>query len=440
MSSESRFMETEVGIIPSDWRIEKLRNLCTKIGSGATPRGGSNIYVQSGTALIRSQNVHDNGFDKHGLAFIDDDEAEKLSNVEVKSHDVLLNITGDSICRTSIVPDEILPARVNQHVSILRANEKLYYRFLFFYLNLAKAKRKLLSYDAGGTRQAITKGMLEEFCIPLPKYDEQVRIGDNLWTLTEKIDTNRSTNAILEKMGKTIFKHWFVDFEFPNEGGKPYKSSGGEMADSELGKMPKGWEVRPLSGVIAVNPSRELAKGTPAKKIGMTDLGPWQSWIVSWQLDEYKSGPRFQNGDTLFARITPSLEHGKTAFVSCLGPNEVAFGSTEFIILAPKTILSSQYVFHLARSEYVREAAISAMTGSSGRQRVPEGLFDHLMIHVPPQQIVEEFHAIVTPLFDAIAIHAKQNRILGSIRDAILPKLMSGEIRVCKDNQTQGVT
>ncbi len=178
IKQKTKFRETEIGGIPEDWKIRKLKNLCTKIGSGATPRGGANIYVLSGIALIRSQNVYDDGFNKQGLAFINEDAAEKLKNVEIKEHDVLLNITGDSICRASIVPKEILPARVNQHVSILRTNEKLYYKFLFYYLSLNKTKNRLLSFDAGGTRQAITKGMLEEFYVPLPEYEEQVKTGD----------------------------------------------------------------------------------------------------------------------------------------------------------------------------------------------------------------------------------------------------------------------
>lgn len=428
--NEIEFIETEIGRIPSDWKIEKLKNLCAKIGSGATPRGGSNIYISSGIALIRSQNVYDDGFNKQGLAFINEEAAEKLNNVEVKEHDVLLNITGDSICRASIVPKEILPARVNQHVSILRTNEKLYHKFLFYYLSLNKTKTKLLSLDAGGTRQAITKGMLEEFLVPLPEYGEQIKIGDFFWIISEKIALNRQMNSTLEAIGQALFKRWFVELEFPDGEGKPYRSSGGETVDSELGEVPRGWEVKQFSEVIDVNPNRKLVKDRLAKKVGMADLNAWQSWVESWQLEEYKSGPRFQNGDTLFARITPSLEHGKTAFVSFLDKDEVAFGSTEFIIFAPKVIQSNLYIFHLARSENVRDAAISAMTGSSGRQRVPEYLFDQLLICVPPPQIIAKFHNAISPLFEEIAINANETRYLRKIRDVLLPKLMSGEIKV----------
>ena len=104
----------------SAWKNIRLGDVCEKIGSGATPRGGSSVYRGQGTALIRSQNVYNDGFHRDGLAFVTDDHANELSNVEVKPRDVLLNITGDSVARVCQVPDDVLPARVNQHVAIIR--------------------------------------------------------------------------------------------------------------------------------------------------------------------------------------------------------------------------------------------------------------------------------------------------------------------------------
>lgn len=201
--------------------------------------------------------------------------------------------------------------------------------------------------------------------------------------------------------------------------------------NEELGKeTPKDWEVKFFSEVIAVNPKRELGYRLVAKKVGMADLNPWQAHIQNWTLEEYKSGPKFKNGDTLFARITPSLEHGKTAFVSILDNNEVGFGSTEFIIFGKKVISSELYIFHLSRSDEIRTTAISAMTGTSGRQRVPDDLFDSLFIVVPPSQLLDRFDVLVLPQFRRIASNAEATRILSQLRDSLLPKLMSGKIRV----------
>jgi type I restriction enzyme, S subunit len=177
----------------SDWPKVKLADYCDKIGSSATPRGGSKVYLDSGEiALVRSQNVYNHGFDYDGLVFIDEDTAEKLSNVELQKNDVLMNITGDSVARVCMVPDDVLPARVNQHVSNLRPkNDSLDSRFPRYFLVTHESQYNLLAIaSAGGTRKAITKGHLEEFEISLPDITYQKEVIEILSTLDQKIHLN----------------------------------------------------------------------------------------------------------------------------------------------------------------------------------------------------------------------------------------------------------
>jgi type I restriction enzyme, S subunit len=200
----------------SEWPKVKLADYCDKIGSGATPRGGSNVYLDSGEiSLVRSQNVYNHGFDYDGLVYIDEEAAEKLSNVELEENDVLINITGDSVARVCMVPDDVLPARVNQHVSILRPKEDLLDpRFLRYSLVNHENQYKLLAIaSAGGTRKAITKGHLEEFEISLPDLAYQKEVSKILSTFDQKIHLNQQTNETLEAMAQAIFKSWFVDFD-----------------------------------------------------------------------------------------------------------------------------------------------------------------------------------------------------------------------------------
>ncbi len=162
------------------WIHKKLSEITTKIGSGATPKGGNESYKESGISLIRSMNVYDNGFFYSKLAFIDDVQAKELSNVTIEADDVLLNITGASIARCCIVPSDILPARVNQHVSILRAIKEIINPFLLHFLLISPLhKRRLLSVGEGGgsTRQAITKAQLQAYTISFPASEvEQVNL------------------------------------------------------------------------------------------------------------------------------------------------------------------------------------------------------------------------------------------------------------------------
>ncbi|MDR9410645.1 MAG: restriction endonuclease subunit S, partial [Balneolaceae bacterium] len=200
----------------SDWPKVKLADYCDKIGSGATPRGGSKVYLDSGEiSLVRSQNVYNHGFEYDGLVYIDEDAAEKLSNVELEENDVLINITGDSVARVCMVPDDVLPARVNQHVSILRPkNGSLDPRFLRYSLLNHENQYKLLAIaSAGGTRKAITKGHLEEFEISLPDITYQKEVSEILSTFDQKIHLNQQTNETLEAMAQATFKSWFVDFD-----------------------------------------------------------------------------------------------------------------------------------------------------------------------------------------------------------------------------------
>ncbi len=162
------FEDSPLGEIPKGWEVKRLSEVTTKIGSGATPRGGSQVYVDEGIALIRSQNIYDYEFRWNGLAFMTEDTATKLKNVAVEPDDILLNITGDSILRTCVVDPFVLPARVNQHVAIIRAKSGIPCRYLHLHLVNPQMKNTLLGFDTGATRKAVTKGQLESVKILIP--------------------------------------------------------------------------------------------------------------------------------------------------------------------------------------------------------------------------------------------------------------------------------
>lgn len=187
----------------------KLKFITSKIGSGATPRGGNSSYQKSGISLIRSQNIYDYGFVEDGLAFINEEQAKKLDNVTVEKNDILFNITGASIARCCIVPDEYLPARVNQHVSIIRTNEKAIPKYLQMVLISSEYKNQLLQIGEGATsRQAITKQQLEEFKIPLPSIDEQEKVVKEILKLEKEIaQIEQELSTIDEQKEQILIKY-----------------------------------------------------------------------------------------------------------------------------------------------------------------------------------------------------------------------------------------
>jgi len=163
-------VDSPLGQIPQGWEVTTLRAVTTKIGSGATPRGGKDAYKSEGIHLIRSQNIYDYNFEFDGLAFIDEQQAAELDNVTVEENDILLNITGASVARCALVPSYLLPARVNQHVAIVRADPaKASPFYILDAINSDQRKQQLLTLAQGGaTREALTKDTVSNFEIALP--------------------------------------------------------------------------------------------------------------------------------------------------------------------------------------------------------------------------------------------------------------------------------
>lgn len=185
------------------WPRKRLGDHVTKVGSGVTPLGGQAAYPRSGIPLIRSQNVHMNRFVHDGLAFISAQQNAEMEGSLVQQGDVLLNITGASIGRVCVVPPELCPTNVNQHVSIIRGDSSFDPAFLSFFISTSEFQKFIWDSQAGATRQALTKAMIEDFQIPLPSLIEQQRIA---MTLNEQMAAAEKVRKSLEEQLDTINK------------------------------------------------------------------------------------------------------------------------------------------------------------------------------------------------------------------------------------------
>lgn len=196
-------------VYQSSYPLQRLKEITSKIGSGATPLGGESAYKQSGITFIRSMNIYDDGFKIKGLAYIDEKQAQKLDNVTVQENDILFNITGASVARCCIVEKQYLPARVNQHVSIIRLNGDALPQYVHHILIGSHAKDELL-FNAGGgtTREAITKTMLEEFKIPLPPIEIQKEIVLEIEKLETKISESKAIIESAQAQKEAILKKY----------------------------------------------------------------------------------------------------------------------------------------------------------------------------------------------------------------------------------------
>lgn len=289
-----------------EWKVYNLIDITTKIGSGATPKGGKEAYKNEGISLIRSQNVLDYTFTSDGLAFIDKNQAEKLKNVIIKENDVLINITGDSVARVCSVPKEYIPARVNQHVAILRANpELLDWAFLKYFLLSPFQKNQLLNLaSSGATRNALTKSMLENFEINLPPLPEQKAIAHILGKLDDKIELNRQMNQTLEQMAQALFQSWFVDFDPVLDNAM---AQGKAIPEALLSKAEKRNAVPSEQKLLHTNP--KLAAQFPNSFVFNETLEKWipEGWEVK-ELEDITS----KLGDGLHG--TPEYDHNGDYF------------------------------------------------------------------------------------------------------------------------------
>ncbi|TGX98765.1 restriction endonuclease subunit S [Bacteroides acidifaciens] len=411
-----------------EWKKYKLGEITSKIGSGATPKGGRDSYLGGNIALIRSQNVLDFSFSKLGLAYINEVQAEKLSNVEVYEKDVLLNITGDSVARVCIVPNNVLPARVNQHVAIIRGNDKVDYRYLLYYLQYIKPQ--LLSLSQGGaTRNALTKKMIEELEVKMPSKGIQKEIVSILYALDSKIELNRRINDNLEQQAQALFKAWFVDFE-------PFR--GGKFVDSELGMIPEGWNIQPISSIFnfqegpGIRNWQYVNNGTKFINIRCINNDIINIQDANMISDEEAQGKyahfMLKENDIV---ISCSGTLGRKALVLkeylplCLNTSVIRF--------TPRINRQLGFLYGYLGSSLFLNKQIELASGSVQANFGPIHL-KGMSIAIPDNNVLNQFSDIVNSIIQKKKNIISESLRLTNLRDSILPKLMSGKIKIDKLN------
>jgi type I restriction enzyme S subunit len=296
-------------------------------------------------------------------------------------------------------------------------------RYLYYYVSSSRFKDGILRRRSGVAQPFISLDNLRSYEID---YHEdltiQRKIAAILSAYDDLIENNTRRIAVLEEMARLLYREWFVHFRFPGH-------EQVAMVDSELGPIPEGWEALKVTEAVHVNPRMKVPKEGLKPYVPMKSLSETSMLIEDVESRSGNSGSKFKNGDTLFARITPCLENGKTGFVQFLPSDTIGLGSTEFIVLRSKT-LSPEYVYLMARSDEFRDHAIKSMTGATGRQRVQVVCFDEFFIAHPDPETLRRFVDQVSPMFQSIHLLVEKNQNLRRTRDLLLPRLISGEVDV----------
>lgn len=304
-----------------------------------------------------------------------------------------------------------------------RSTRKTHNKFLYYLLSSDAFIESTVTASKGTKMPRGDKDAMRAYAFCLPPLSSQERIAGILSAYDELIENSQRRINILESMARTLYREWFVYFRFPGHESIP-------LVPSTLGDIPQGWEVKLLPECVQINPRVAIPRDSAKPFVPMSCLSNESMLITNITSRNGNSGAKFQNEDTLLARITPCLENGKTGFVQFLpDANSVGFGSTEFIVLRSRN-LTPEFVYLLARSDEFRDVAIKSMSGASGRQRVQEKCFDTFFIAVPPLALLSTFAAVTAPLFQHCYKLNLQIQNLRTTRDVLLPRLLSGQIDV----------
>lgn len=335
----------------------------------------------------------------------------------------MLNITGDSVARTCVVPDDILPARVNQHVAIVRPDATILdYRFLNYYLAspFMQAFMLGLAVGKGASRNAMTKEMIANYEVPCPPLDIQSRIVDYLYAYDKMIENNQQQIKLLEEAAQRLYKEWFIDLRFPG-----YEHT--KIVDG----VPEGWKqstVKVCSSLLrrGISPQyndegkyRVISQKCIRTPIMSTEEARKQS-------KDYSSELGLQNSDTVICS-TGTGTLGRVGQVYGDYKN-TTFDSHVTVVRADIKKVGKQYLYRYLKSQ--QSFLMGMGRGSTNQQELYKSVIEELSILIPSMSVQDEFEALVQPIHDQIALLVRSTEDLKSVRDCILPKLMSGEIEV----------
>lgn len=378
-------------------------------------------FFDSGYCLfLNTGNVTTEGFSFQSTQFITKEKCDALRKGKLQRGDIVYTTrgtVGNAAFYNTHVPYEHI--RINSGMVIIRPNEKIICaEFLYQILKSAYYRPYFKQYCTGSAQPQLPIKNFSQIEIDIPELSIQHRIADILSAYDNLIENNQKQIKLLEEAARRLYKEWFVDLRFP-----------GHETTPVVDGVPEGWELCRVGDIIEFNPKVPLNKERLKQSVPMSALSTTSMVLDT---DEFtttfsNSGSKFQNGDTLLARITPCLENGKTAFVAGIENDKGAVGSTEFIVMRSKGI-NPYMVYLLARDDSFRQSAVNSMTGSDGRQRAQADKLKVLPYLKPADQTMRLFAGYAEPMFIQIQKKNEQNVRLRQARDRLLPKLMSGEL------------
>lgn len=410
----SEWKETEIGLIPKDWEVTSVDD-SKELTNRAIISGpfGSNIsskyFVESGIPVIRGNNltIGKEKFADYGFVFITQQKADELNTWALK--DDLVFTAAGTLGQVGIIQNNKKYIISNKQLRLRLNKKNVLPLFAYYWFITPKMTKLIISRDTGSTIPLINLSVLRSLPIPLPKYNEQVAISNFILTLDDKIDLLRRQNETLEKIAQTLFKRWFVDFEFPDEEGKPYKSSGGKMVHSELGEIPYGCEVGTLEEIAVFKNGK-----TPPERIEQSKIPIYGSNGIIGYTDEY-----YCDDETIIIGRVGSY------CGSLYYSNDKCWVTDNAIIGKSKERNYRKFLFN-----FLLKSKLNKRSTGSGQPLLNQEILNSIELVIPKEKNLFLFEEVISTLYNKKFENIEQIDSLTKIRDSLLPKLMSGKIRV----------
>lgn len=430
----------------SEWKEYKISELVS-LNIIAKPLDGNHggihpttkDYVSSGIPFVMASDINNGNLDLTKCKFLTLEHSSKLKKGFAKEGDVLLTHKA-SIGRTAIVPKlNVEYIVLTPQVTYYRVLDKtkLNSQYLMYYFNSIEFQNLLATWSGSGSTRAYI-GITEQLnlSIKFPSIKLQKLIAEILSSIDDKIELNNKINQELESLAQTLFKQWFIDFEFPNENGERYKSSGGEMVDSELGEIPKGWRIYSMDELLET-----VSKTYPLKKVkevvflntGDIQDGKFLHKNFSNPLNlPGQAKKSIAQNDILYSEIRPANK--RFAYVYFDASQYVV--STKLMVMRSKVEINSLFqYFYLTQQESIKYLQQLAESRSGTFPQITFSEVSTIKIALPDFDLVNTFVEIaLKPYYDNQFQIKEENESLVALRDTLLPKLISGELEINEIN------
>ncbi|UXR71724.1 MULTISPECIES: restriction endonuclease subunit S [unclassified Staphylococcus] len=409
----------------------KLGDYCEVKGGKRLPKGEQLVEYETNHPYLRISDYSNGSVNLNNLKYVTEETFQKISRYIINEGDIFLSIVG-TIGIVDFIDYKLDSASLTENAVRIRSfNESvLSTKFLSYFLKSDQGQNEMFIRTVGSTQPKLAITRIKDINIPIIDIKSQQKISNILSTIDEKITLNKNLIANLEELSQTLFKRWFVDFEFPDENGNPYKSSGGEMVDSELGEIPKGWNVKNLDDIA------NYVNGLAMQKFKPTDN---QNSLPVVKIKELKNGSTDENSNRCTSEIPDK---------ALINDGDIIFSWSATLVVkmwcGGKAGLN-QHLFKVSSDKYPKwfyyywtKRYIDYFIGIANDKATTMGHINrkhlnHAKILIPNDSTLEKFSRTFDDLLEKELSVSKEIKRLIELRDTLLPKLMSGEIEIPDD-------